>query len=289
MPETILCGVDESDAAAGVVGAACWLADQLEARLVLIHVSDEPMRDADGVVASIRDRLALGSGVDLHSTEGAPAQRLIDEVKHLDADLLVVGSRGRGPIGSAVFGSVSRTLVTGAPCPVVVVPPRVKPVEELSPGDPSIICGVDGSLHAIAAARLAGLLAERLGLSLVIVHALPDVKSVVSYPGARSTAPPLSGQPDARDRLAEELVRTAADAAGKEATTIVEPGLPWDVLEAVADRQDGRLLVIAARGQSDLRAAVLGSAAHQLASSSNRPVVVLPEEAEGPFGDAEAN
>jgi nucleotide-binding universal stress UspA family protein len=123
----------------------------------------------------------------------------------------------------------------------------------------------------------------------VIVHALPNVESVVSYPGARSTAPPLSGQPDARDRLADELVRTAAEAAGSEATTIVEPGLPWDVLKAVADREDARLLVIAARGHSALRAAVLGSAAHQLAISSDHPVVVLPEGAEGRFADAEAN
>jgi nucleotide-binding universal stress UspA family protein len=153
MLETILCGVDESDAAGGVVRTAHWLADQLESRLVLIHVSDEPIRDADGVLASIRDRLGLGSGDDLRSTEGTPAQSLIDEVKHVGADLLVVGSRGRGPISSAVFGSVSRTLVTGASCPVVVVPPDVKPTEELSPSDPSIICGVDGSGHAIAAAR----------------------------------------------------------------------------------------------------------------------------------------
>ena len=42
----------------------------------------------------------------------------------LDADLLVVGSRGRGTIKAALLGSTSHALVADAPCPVVVVPPR---------------------------------------------------------------------------------------------------------------------------------------------------------------------
>ena len=45
----------------------------------------------------------------------------------LDADLLVVGSRGRGPLRGAVLGSVSLHCVTHAPCPVTVVPPPVGP------------------------------------------------------------------------------------------------------------------------------------------------------------------
>lgn len=39
-----------------------------------------------------------------------------------DADLLVVGSRGYGPVARVLLGSVSRKLATHAPCPVLVVP-----------------------------------------------------------------------------------------------------------------------------------------------------------------------
>jgi nucleotide-binding universal stress UspA family protein len=278
--------VDDSDAAEAVAETGRWLANRLGADLVLIHVTEEPPEKTGEIVTSVRVRLGLGERDDVRVVEGTPAVRLIHAAKQEDADLLVVGSRGRGSIQSAVLGSVSRELATGASCPVVVVPPHLPDRREIGQGEDgeSVVCGVDGSDHAVAAARLAAELAEGLGLRLVVVHALPDVKSFVSYPGGRTTAPPLSGQPDARARLAEQIANDAVEAAGGGATAVVETGPPWDVLEEVADREAGRLLVVAARGQSDLRAALFGSVASRLATSARRPVVVLPERAESGRG-----
>jgi nucleotide-binding universal stress UspA family protein len=47
-----------------------------------------------------------------------------DELARLsdDVDLLVCGSRGHGPIGAAVLGSVSAGVMRKARCPVLVVP-----------------------------------------------------------------------------------------------------------------------------------------------------------------------
>jgi nucleotide-binding universal stress UspA family protein len=39
-----------------------------------------------------------------------------------DADLLVTGSRGYGPLRRVLIGSVSTPLMHSAPCPVMVVP-----------------------------------------------------------------------------------------------------------------------------------------------------------------------
>ncbi|MCU7826421.1 universal stress protein [Kitasatospora sp. DSM 101779] len=51
--------------------------------------------------------------------EGGAAPVLLDAAR--GADLLVVGSRGRGGFTGALLGSVSQHCVQHAPCPVVVV------------------------------------------------------------------------------------------------------------------------------------------------------------------------
>ena len=42
-----------------------------------------------------------------------------------DADLVVVGTHGRGPVRTFLFGSVAQTLLKQSHCPVVVIPPSL--------------------------------------------------------------------------------------------------------------------------------------------------------------------
>jgi nucleotide-binding universal stress UspA family protein len=56
--------------------------------------------------------------------DGNAAGQLAQASERLD--LLVVGSRGYGPLGAVVLGSVSNALVRTARCPLVVLPRWVK-------------------------------------------------------------------------------------------------------------------------------------------------------------------
>jgi len=69
-----------------------------------------------------RGAAAAGGDVDVETrlSEGAPAEQLIAE-SH-DLDLLVVGSRGFGPLRRVLLGSVSAGLLHRASCPVFVLP-----------------------------------------------------------------------------------------------------------------------------------------------------------------------
>ena len=53
--------------------------------------------------------------------EGSADDAVIDA--SADAELVVVGSRGRGALKTLVLGSVSQQVLHHAACPVVVVPP----------------------------------------------------------------------------------------------------------------------------------------------------------------------
>ena len=63
----------------------------------------------------------------------------------LDAELVVLGSRGRHELSSAVLGSVTGELIRRAPCPVVVVPPDAALPSQLDRGQ--IVCGVEAASH----------------------------------------------------------------------------------------------------------------------------------------------
>ena len=51
---------------------------------------------------------------------GPAAEALAEEAK--DLDLLILGSRGYGPVKGALLGSVSAKLMGSAPCAVLVLP-----------------------------------------------------------------------------------------------------------------------------------------------------------------------
>ena len=147
MPGTIVVGVDGSEASHEALRWAASEAELRGARIVAAHVwtfvpptpigepGMIPMPAGDYVGqleaernaaqaeldAAVAEVFPDGAPDDLESKllEGDAEDALVREAT--DADLLVVGSRGRSGIASVLLGSVSRHVVSHAPCPVVVV------------------------------------------------------------------------------------------------------------------------------------------------------------------------
>jgi nucleotide-binding universal stress UspA family protein len=71
---------------------------------------------------AVYDVLGVGEDGDVTVTvvEGRPGMELLEQAKN--ADLLVLGTRGRGLFAGLLLGSVSQHCVAHASCPVVVVP-----------------------------------------------------------------------------------------------------------------------------------------------------------------------
>jgi nucleotide-binding universal stress UspA family protein len=279
---TVVCGVDGSELAPAVLATARWLASAYNAQLVVAHAFDEPVGDAEQVIAEVQRKTADDAHVETRLVEGSAEERLLEMARDEEAGWIVVGSRGRGAVASTLLGSVSRGLVQKATCPVVVVPSEASFTgEKPRNGEASIVCGIDGSDHALAALRLALDLAKRTGDRVVVVHAPRTTKSLLSYVG-RSSTPSLSVQPDVAAKQTDDLVQAAVELLGDHPfTTVVEAGEPAKVLTSVADRENARTIVVAGRGQSTVKGAVLGSVATALMGSADVPVVVVSEAAAG--------
>ena len=136
----IVVGVDGSH---GADAALQWAVDEggfRDATVVAVHVWHLPyVGEAAGMAAmSINpEELERGAQAVLdaavcpfeHSTvpvetllgTGDAAGGLLRLAKDLDAELLVVGSRGRGGFAGLLLGSVSQQVSHHAPCPVVIV------------------------------------------------------------------------------------------------------------------------------------------------------------------------
>jgi nucleotide-binding universal stress UspA family protein len=130
MNGSIVCGVDESADSQAALGVAARLAERLDARLVLAHVAEfapshmPTMMSAttDGQKKAgerLLDQVAEEAGLPnaaKRAVVGFPAERLADLADEEDAELIVVGSRGRGRFKAAFLGSVSNSLVGVARC-----------------------------------------------------------------------------------------------------------------------------------------------------------------------------
>ena len=80
-----------------------------------------PPKESDAVQA-VRTRLeAAGIPVESQETYQPVAQGIVDLAVDVDADLVVIGARKRTPVGKAVFGSVTQSVVLDSPVPVTVV------------------------------------------------------------------------------------------------------------------------------------------------------------------------
>jgi nucleotide-binding universal stress UspA family protein len=136
----ILIGTDGSEVGSAAVDVALDLAADEGAEVVFVHVVsvldfaphlDEkaelppqrmPRPEADLVLREAIE-LAESRGVTARAELliGYPPKQIVRLARDIDADLIVVGSRGLGRVKSAVLGSTSREVLAHADRPVLVV------------------------------------------------------------------------------------------------------------------------------------------------------------------------
>ena len=141
--ERILVATDFGEAATIALTRGCELARMFGSRLFLVHVVEDVsahfgapeyaaaigqiQTDLEASAREYMNRLLAREDVRARDAEaavvtlGAPAAAIVSFARDKQADLIVMGTHGRGKIASLLVGSVAEKVVRTAPCPVLVV------------------------------------------------------------------------------------------------------------------------------------------------------------------------
>lgn len=208
-------------------------------------------------------RLARTAGWDgeplVRRTYGGEGLYFAQLAQDLDADLVLVGSRGLGG-AQAILGSVSDMVVHYTPRPVLVVPHPLLTAEQAALASGPVLIGWDGSPGAEAARTAAARLFP--GRDLI----------TVSVDGA-GTASPEDNRSPAEDVPVERM--KVASGHGPHGRAVAEE------LSACGRSRNAAALVVGSRGRSAAREILTGSVAMATLHHAHRPVMVVPRPHEG--------
>jgi nucleotide-binding universal stress UspA family protein len=189
---------------------------------------------------------------------GGQAAAVLCERSH-DADIVVVGSRGRGGITGMLLGSVSWQVAAHAHCPVVVVRGHWRPAGDYAPGP--VVVGTDGSAASDAALGFGFEEAAFRGAPLLAVCALADA------PGSLGSDRKLQGD------AGQAIIRHEKEHPEVAVLRQVAQGGARAALLAAA--RDAQLLVLGSRGRGGIPGMLLGSVSQALLHHAPCPVAVV--------------
>ena len=128
----ILFGVDFSTYAERALLYALSLAEEYKTELTLLHVMEDfPLhKDLSAVTSEVVQQIErlLPASARSHALlkprlrVGKPYEEIICAAREADADLIILGVRGRNALDLAIFGSTTHRVIQKGPCPVLTVP-----------------------------------------------------------------------------------------------------------------------------------------------------------------------
>lgn len=218
------------------------------------YTIDEAQRDAERAARSVVDQtLDATEGITLQGRVGEPAGEIVAEAERREARYLVIGGRKRTPVGKAVFGSVTQSVLLDADRPVVTVP---RAAGDWTPdGSSPVVAAVDRSSRAKRVVQTAAALADVLDRPLEVVHVLNPGEGASEEGAAEVAAEAASGVDDA--------------------TPIGLVGEPAAALLEYATERDAAIVVTAGRRRSPVGKVLFGSVTQSVLLNADRPVLTV--------------
>jgi nucleotide-binding universal stress UspA family protein len=204
-------------------------------------------------------------------------REILTQADLLKADLIVMGTHGRGGFDRVVLGSVTEKVMRKATSPVLVVPPHA---HDAPVSDPvrfhRILCPVDFSAGSLDALPYALSLAEEADAHLTLLHVVealaelyqPAMASPSSLEGIRAAAE--ASRLERLQSLVPDQVRTYCTVE----TALAEGRASKEILR-VATERDSDLIVMGVQGRSALDRMFFGSNTHDVIRTARCPVLTV--------------
>jgi nucleotide-binding universal stress UspA family protein len=293
VPARIVIGFDGTDSGEDALALGALLARAMEAvpLVVVVHPEEYPIgvgrvdaewvaylhEQATELLGRARRLLGEDAGAEFREVSAPSESRgLHDQAERERAELVVVGSSRRGPMGRTYPGSTGDRLLQGSACPVAVAPRslRESPPERLA----TIAVAFLDTPEARQALDAGVALAERVRARLRLVSVMPPPAEVYLPVVGRDAE--LAFMATSR----ELFQRALTDALARVGDRVEAEGelLEGDVVDTLAtlDRRAADLLVCGSRAYGPLRRILLGGVSSRLLRRSALPLLVVPRSGE---------
>ena len=213
-----------------------------------------------------------GFEVKTHVTRGTPHRRINGLAERIDADIIVVGSRGESPLENRLIGGTVRNVARTAVRPLLV-----ERIERTATGH-----GVKKE-HLFQDTLFATDFSENATRAFDFFPQLTGAtqRAYLLQVRGREQRDGDTTEGDAADRLAE-MATDLRDRMGIEVETNVRTGGVVDEILAEEQRVGATTTLLGARGTSRLRRLLLGDTAETIVARGNNNVLLVPPASAAP-------
>jgi nucleotide-binding universal stress UspA family protein len=292
----ILLATDFSPWAAGAEAYACCLASVWRADLTTMTVLEFPpgmnpsydvnrmylaelMKTATAQLVDFKAR-ATSRGISVHTrvATGLPSEEVLAAAKAEDADLVVVGTKGKSGLEHVLVGSTAERVFRTAPCPVLVVRAARREKDEHG-SDPcqgvsldQILVPIDFSDCSLDALEYAVQVARRSNASIRLLHVLEPVAYGLDF-----VLPHVREQEELRKLVSTRLTELVKALSGAQVQADVQlhGGIPADSILEAAQKMSADLIVMGTHGRRGLSHTLSGSVAEAVLRRASCPVLMV--------------
>ncbi len=229
---------------------------------VLSAQEEQARRLIDGATRTANDT-AGGLRIRVKAIFAEPVPALLELSS--DAQMVVVGRRGRSSLAGVLLGSVSIAMIHRARCPVAVIHDE-SPAEEASTDAP-VLVGIDGSPASELAAAIAFDEAWRRGVELVALHAAYDSDALGIHELEWAYI-----ESKAHEAVAERLAGWQERYPDVRVRRVVVFDRPAHHL--IEQAETAQLVVVGTRGHGEFTGLLLGSVSAAVIQATRTPVIV---------------